>query len=538
MAQQPLSSTRPFSVGISAGVFSTICAIVVLFPVSAASSQSEEFRPGCAPDHPAVVHQPGGIPVDDATHEEVLIPCSNNTGSRSSEIALVVTNAGTLLLMPAVPATGFPIGVTRSTDDGVSWNFVLPSNVNNPPRVTPVDNNMHVDRQTGRIFWIVGTPGGTTQIPRLDISDDDGRTWRSSTSSQTIRPIDHSQIFTGPPPKSLAGQMGSYPNVVYLCQSSHPQICQYSLDGGMSFSAGVALPVPPEAGTTGTNFALKGVVAEDGTLYVPSTPCERPYVGISHDAGHTWKQVLVATDTETMGFGELSLGIDDRGNLYATWVAVSDRLPYLAVSRDRGLTWGQPIMIASPGINEAALPQLVAGKRGHVAIAYYGSTNSPGAPFPPTCVGQPPVTASPLSTSCPAYQAETWNTYITETWNGLDDSPLFWSAPLNDPAIPTWYGCSPSALGVGGEPEAESNVGCLGSSQSGAPYWGRMDYFSITMDEDGVAWAGFNQECPNGLPYPPEAPSNCGNATGAAQDSLWGMVGRLIHVRMNRKYDE
>ena len=77
-------------------------------------------------------------------------------------------------------------------------------------------------------------------------------------------------------------------------------------------------------------------------------------------------------------------------------------------------------------------------------------------------------------------------------------------------------------------------LGCLFTPY----YWGRMDYFSITMDEDGVAWAGFNQECPNGLPYPPEAPSNCGNATGAAQDSLWGMVGRLIHVRMNRKYDE
>jgi hypothetical protein len=80
---------------------------------------------------------------------------------------------------------------------------------------------------------------------------------------------------------------------------------------------------------------------------------------------------LVA-NTDTIGFGELSLGIDERENLYAAWVAAADRLPYLTMSRDRGLHSTTPLMIGAPGVNEAAEPQLVSGGRGHVAVTYYG----------------------------------------------------------------------------------------------------------------------------------------------------------------------
>jgi len=524
---------RSFWLAASGMMFATAIALVPS-PVSAGDGNDRDrnLGPGCAPDRPAIAHHFGGViaTLPPGQAMKAPIPCSTNTGFRSSEIAVVVSNTGVVVLQPEFPASGFPIGTVRSTDDGAHWNAVLPSNPNNPPRVTPVDNNMNVDRDTGRIFWIVGQPGESVQIPRLDMSDDSGATWFSATNPGTIRLIDHSQIFFGPPPKSVKPMMGSYPNVVYLCQGSGPQFCQYSLDGGNSFNAGVALPIPPEAGTTCSNFGLKGVVAKDGTLYVPSTPCDRPYVGISHDAGSTWQQVLVA-DVTTIGFGELSLGIDKQGNLYSTWVGVNDRLPYLAISRDGGQTWSKPLMIGAPGVNEAAIPQLVAGKRGHVAVAYYGSKNSPGKPFPPVCAGLPPVTQSPLSTSCPAYQNETWNTYITESWMPLDQTPLFWSAPLNDPKTPTWFGCSPSAVGVGGEPATQVSVGCLGTSDSGPPFWGRIDYFSLTMDAHETPWAGLVQECPGGLPTP-RVPY-CSGGKGQPQDSLWSIVGRLVPSRGN-----
>jgi hypothetical protein len=102
------------------------------------------------------------------------------------------------------------------------------------------------------------------------------------------------------------------------------------------------------------------------------------------------------------------------------------------------LHWSKPLMIGAPGVNEAAVPQLVAGPQGQVAVSYYGSTNSPGPPFPPVCTG--------ASVSCPGYQNETWSTYITETWNPLGHHPVFWSATLNHPTEPTWYGVTPSAL--------------------------------------------------------------------------------------------
>jgi hypothetical protein len=490
----------------------------------------QNLGPGCDPHRPAILHIAGGIIANGPPGQRPPIPCAVNTGFRSSEIALVVSNGGALVLQPQVPASGFPIGGVRSTDGGAHWNAFLPNNPNNPPRVTAVDNNMNIDRDTGRIFWVVGQPGESVQIPRMDLSDDGGRTWFNGTNPGTIVLKDHSQIWTGPPPKSLKHMMRSYPNVVYLCQGSGPQTCQYSLDGGNSFSSGVNLPIPLAAGSTCTNFGLRGAVAKDGTVYVPSTPCDRPYVGISGDAGVTWQQVLVA-DTTTVGFGEMSLGMDKQGNLYTAWVGVDDRLPYLAISRDGGQIWSKPIMFGAPGVNEAALPHLVAGKKGHVAVAYYGSKNSPGKPFPPVCLGLPPVTASPLSTSCPAYQNETWDTYITETWNALDQTPLFWSAPLNDPKTPTWFGCSPSAVGVGGEPATQVSVGCLGTSDSGPPFWGRMDYFSMTMDADETAWAGFNQECPGGLPTP--GITVCNGGKGNPQDSLWSMVGRLVQSKGN-----
>src|SRR4029077_7039525 len=131
-----------------------------------------------------------------------------------------------------------------------------------------------------------------------------------------------------------------------------------------------------------------------------------------------------------------------------------DRLPYMAISKDHGLHWGTPSMIAAPDVKEAAIPYLVAGAQGQVAVTYYGSKNAP-SPFPPPCF---PVPQGPRPSSftapqgptpdCPGYENEKWDTYVTESWNALDTQPVFWSATLNDPAQPTWYGCSPSEIGV------------------------------------------------------------------------------------------
>jgi hypothetical protein len=229
--------------------------------------------------------------------------------------------------------------------------------------------------------------------------------------------------------------------------------------------------------------------------------------------------------------------MDEEGNLYAAWTGAADRLLYLAISRDAGLHWSAPLMIAAPGVNEAAIPQLVAGARGQVAVAYYGSKNAP-LPFPPDCIvgsftvpnlsGNGVVYTFLLdapSLACPGYEKETWNTYVTETWNALAKEPLFWSATLNDPDKPTWYGATPSSMRVPGGFAVGHDPGPDGN----------MDYFGLTMGPDNTAWAGYVQECPFGLPVSgnPNCPSDL---TGSPHDGQFGMVGRL--VRLHAESDE
>jgi hypothetical protein len=58
-----------------------------------------------------------------------------------------------------------------------------------------------------------------------------------------------------------------------------------------------------------------------------------------------------------------------------------------------------------------------------------------------------------------------------------------------------------------------------------------MDYFSVTMDVNDTAWAGFNQECPAGLPT--SGIAVCNGGKGNPQDSLWSMVGHLVYPKGN-----
>jgi hypothetical protein len=388
--------------------------------------------------------------------------------------------------------------------------------------------NMWVDRETGRVFWSndLVEPVGPETTQRVDHSDDDGETW-VRTAALGVFYFDHTQIFSGPPPQKLKNSMQGYPNVVYVVVSGGFPCAPYdfcgthitkSLDGGSTWQPAFALPYPPACADPGVlptgGYGLNGVVGRDGTLYVPFTPCEEPFIAISQDEGETWQLVQVA-DTETIGWGELSLGMDEQGFLYAAWTSAVDRLPYLSISRDRGLHWSTPLMIGAPGVNEAAEPLLVAGARGQVAVSYYGSSDAP-LPFPPGCAG--------YSLGCPGYQYEIWDTYVTETFNALDRNPLFWSATLNDPAYSTWYGATPSSFRVD---ETAFESGNTAGTLDGPSFSGRMDYYGATMALDGTPWVGFTQECPDGLPVPgnPNCPSKL---TGAPTDGLFGFVGHLV----------
>src|SRR5439155_19516832 len=102
-----------------------------------------------AADRSAIANHAGGAAVRPGKHDRAPIPCSVHTGWRTSEIAILVTNDGTVLFEPALTSetTGLPIGLLRSTDEGASWEFREPS----PPaiaRVTAQDTTITIDRDT------------------------------------------------------------------------------------------------------------------------------------------------------------------------------------------------------------------------------------------------------------------------------------------------------------------------------------------------------------------------------------------------------
>jgi hypothetical protein len=363
--------------------------------VSAAGAGSAQSGPGCAPERPAVAHHAGGVTVQtfEGKNPPPPIPCTTRTGFRTAEISLVISNEGTLLFQPAfaTEAPGLPIGVLRSVDQGGTWQFIDPAT--NPPRSKGLDMNLWVDRDTGRVFWNGPPDAASDKAMTVDHSDDDGLSW--SSSSPISLGSDHSQIFSGPPTERLKSSMQGYPKIIYIVEAGggtcgSGSTCgthiSKSLDGGLTWSPPVPITYPPECPHPGNDpvggYGLNGVVDRHGTVYVPFTPCQRPYVAISHDAGETWELSLVA-NTLTIGWGELGLGLDEGENLYAAWTDDGDRLPYLAISRDFARHWGTPLMVAAPGVNEAALPGLVAGAKGQVAVSIMGARTRRASPFHP-----------------------------------------------------------------------------------------------------------------------------------------------------------
>src|SRR5712664_1595164 len=114
------------------------CALTLLFaamalaipswadPSSHASAGAS--RNGCDGGRPAVAHRAGGAPATNSDHgRKAPVACSTPTGWRTSEIGIAVTKAGTVVLAPAFPEAGLPIGIIRSSDKGARRSSVVPS---------------------------------------------------------------------------------------------------------------------------------------------------------------------------------------------------------------------------------------------------------------------------------------------------------------------------------------------------------------------------------------------------------------------------
>jgi hypothetical protein len=314
--------------------------------------------------------------------------------------------------------------VMKSTDGGNTWEKTSPTlpNGNASPPVT-LDPYIYSDPETGRLF----NPELYVGCTYMNISDDGGDSWIPNPVACGSFVNDHQTIAVGNPPPALEPLMQAYPNVLYYCFNRIVDSnCGRSLDGGLTFQP-TATPAfvgyDPAAG--GLCGGLHGHihVGPEGNLYLPKGHCNKPWLAISSDGGTSWTRTQVSDTVDAAGT-HLAVETDDAGNVYFVWWDRENRLPYMAVSRDQGQTFGAPMMIAPPGVTEVNFPIVTAGEEGRVAIAFPGNSGEREDRLRP------------------------WHHYMVVTENALDEQPLFLSTTANPVSDPILRGnCGPGRCG-------------------------------------------------------------------------------------------
>jgi hypothetical protein len=360
-----------------------------------------------------------------------------------------------------------------------------------------LDPFLYVDKRTDRVFNVDLFGVACSAI---STSDDGGDSFASST---ICNHTDHQNLFTGPAPEG-GEQPDGYENVTYYCSIDGGALgafgtltaCSRSLDGGATWQRTLMPAFTDDPSQSQGNLGVPGhcggatghgAVAPDGTIYLPRGYCGQPYVAISRDEGDSWERVQVAGNGVLVGPGgteehEANVAIDAAGTVYYTWTA-QDRLPYLAVSKDGGRTWGKPVLISPPGVGEGWDPFIDVGEPGRIAINYLGTTNSPGPPFCVKAISDSQCENADGSAGRPItdWEETRWFGFMAVSVDAAGPNPTFHTAPV-------------------GSFEDPLSMGACGPLRCQQQY----DFLDVVIGPDGTPWASFVDGCAPGADAPPE----------------------------------
>ena len=388
-----------------------------------------------------------------------LVIAATRVGRKGAEPTMGLTRQGNAFMVaadfdglsPATPQTR----IFASYDHDKSWKDVTPevAGLTFPP--TTLDPYLYVDPETGRVFSDDLTVGCSV----LQWSDDQGKTWSRGNPLACDAPVDdHQTIVAGNPPPGVT-TLG-YPNVLYYCVNKIGDAqCARSLDGGTTFlpsgePAFAGVQTEPQDGTSSTTGqecgSLHGHIVTDpaGRLYLPKGHCGNPWLAISEDGGLTWTHTLVSR-MSVAGI-QTSVASDTAGNLYYLWWGGKNFLPYLAVSRDHGQTFGPALLVSPPGVVSVNFPTIDASNPGHVAITFPGTTSEDRTPARP------------------------WNYYMAVSTDALAPLPTFHSATANPVSDPIHRGP------------------CLGRCGN------MFDFLDVVLAGNGEAWGTAVDTCTSG----------------------------------------
>jgi len=391
--------------------------------------------------------------------------------------------------------------VMISHNEGLNWTDSSPVLAGGQGGRVPVvranpaslDPYVYADPVTGRLFNIDLNlaVGGF-----LSYTDDGGKTWTSQPGCCGIPVDDHQSLFSGPA-TTLVPVSPLYQRILYFCINQiGATTCTHSLDGGLSWSAGVpAYPgVEPPGGDNqggGVCGGLSGhghASEKTGTVFVPKGQCGKAEVARSTDNGLSFTDIVV-DQSVGMPDHEAIVSTDKAGNVYYFFLD-KDTLPRVSVSRDDGLTWSPPLNVTVPGVTAAKFPSIVAGDTGKIAFLYLGTTTPHGHHVADTYQGNGTLKYPD------ELQNATWAAYVGVSLNALDEHPVFATVTAHDPVDPLDRGACSGR--------------CFGTVNGGM-----YDFLDIDIKPDtGQVYVALIDNCNNDQPY--NAPA-CNGPGGNAQ---------------------
>jgi hypothetical protein len=276
----------------------------------------------------------------------------------------------------------------------------------------------------------------------------------------------------------------------YCSQVVVESTCSVSRSGGVAFEQsrpvytfkGDLVSDPLVVGCEGLHGHLN-TSPVDGTAYLPNFGCNnaddlqtnRPAVVVSPDEGLTWTIRQVPDGTSPNFDSDPAVDVDAGNRAYVAYENATSNL-MVATTADRGETFTPSVDLGKPfGIDNAAMPTVVAGSDGRAAVAFFGTQ----AEAPRNTEGQPENQQLSFDPDGNDPKAG-WHLYLSMTYDGGTS----WTTTDLTPDDPVQRGCIwwGSAIAPDG-PSCQNNKRNL------------LDFIDIQVDEQGRVLVGWADGC-------------------------------------------